>query len=348
MEDEIKNAESDSRVVRVENILEQYPSNHDDEEFLLNPCFGDPEMRGVLGGGYLTEEAFVKPKDFVHFSDRNYSFQKAGPRLRLAMKPENIIVAISLGGALCPGLNSAIRELVMSLWFNYGVRKVWGIKFGFVGILDENNWIELNPSKVTNIHTMGGAILGTHRGSKLEAEKVVDKLLEKGVNVFIKIAGFGTFHQMLQLKKAIDSKKLGIITACLPKTLDNDIPLIDRSFGFETTVEEIVKMISSAKLEAKTTPNSIAIVKAFGRQAGFTALAATNSSRDVNICLIPEKKFNLYGEYGLIEFVFKRLAKKGSCVILVSEGVALSMYDKKLCNENEKDSFGNKLYPDIF
>ena len=96
--------------------------------------------------------------------------------------------------------------------------------------------------------------------------------------------------------------------------------MIDRSFGFESAIEEAVKAISSANVEANCVPNGVGLVKLFGRSCGFIALMATQASRDVNICLIPEAKFNLYGDKGVLSFIFKRLKLKGHCIIVVAEG----------------------------
>jgi len=344
--EEIDAAKNNSKVIRVENIIEKFPFKNNDELF-INPCYGDPEDRDVLGGGFLTEEAFVKPNEFLNFKD--FSFQKAGPRLQVALKSEEVHAAITLGGALCPGLNVAVRELVMCLWFNYGVRSIWGIRFGLNGCVDEKDWIKLTPDEVSNIHMEGGSILGSNRGSDFctHPQAILDMIVKKDINALFMIGGIGSHHEMNTLKGLIEKNNLKISTCCIPKTIDNDIPLIDRSFGFETSVEETVKVISTTNLEASCSPNGIAIIKIFGRESGFTALHATNGSRDVNICLLPEQKFNLYGEYGLIEYVFKRLKLRDHCVILVSEGTAFSILDKNLEGIDTKDSYGNKIYPDV-
>ena len=91
----------------------------------------------------------------------------------------------------------------------------------------------------------------------------------------------------------------------LPKTIDNDIPIIDKSFGFETAVEEANKAIKSAYVESRSAEFGIGLVRLMGRyfyfyyliyrHAGFIAMEAASASRDVNICLVPEFKFELYG-----------------------------------------------------
>ena len=288
-------------------------------EIIINPCYGDISLRDVLGGGFMSEKAFVKHNDIYKMD--GISFQKSGPRLHIAIKPETVKVAIVTCGGLCPGLNVVIRELVMSLWYNYGVRTIFGIKWGYEGFYSDNfkYWIPLSPAVVTEIHTQGGTILGSSRGG-FDADKILDALEKNGINMVFGIGGDGTHRGIAALNVEIQKRKLNIILAGIPKTIDNDIPLIDRSFGFESAIEEAVKVISSANVEANCVPNGIGLVKLFGRSCGFIAMEATQASRDVNICLIPEAKFNLYGEKGLLSFIFRRLKLKGHCVVVIAEG----------------------------
>lgn len=279
-----------------------------------------------MGGGFMSEKAFNKPDDVYTFEDHSYI--KAGPRLHIAFQPETVKVAIVTCGGLCPGksndnsgLNVVIRELVMSLWFNYGVKTIYGIKWGYAGFYEDNmkNWINLTPNVVTDIHHQGGTILGTSRGG-FDADKIIEALVKNEINMVFSIGGDGTHRGIAALNEEIIKRNLKIVLGGIPKTIDNDIPLIDRSFGFESSIEEAVKVISSANVEANCVHNGIGLVKLFGRACGFIALQSTQASRDVNICLIPEAKFNLYGENGLLGFIFKRLKIKGHCVIVVAEG----------------------------
>ena len=77
-----------------------------------------------------------------------------------------------------------------------------------------------------------------------------------------------------------------------------------------------------------------------GRNAGFIAMEAANASRDVNICLIPEFKFELYGDRGLLEYAYQRLKKKGTLVIVVAEGAGEAILDYKV-GQLGKDASGN-------
>ncbi len=222
---------------RVKNIFD---GKQQIKTALINPCFGDPSNRDVAGGSFMTEKAFMKPNKTIYSPDDSVSFIKAGPRLHTAFRPKDVVMAISTSGGLCPGLNVVIRELVMSSWYNYGVRKIYGIKWGYEGITEQNNWIELTPEKVRDIHREGGTILGTCR-CEFHAEDIANSLISNGVNVFFSIGGDGTHKGLQCLANELEKRGVNIILAGIPKTIDNDIPLIDRSFGFETSIEEAVK-----------------------------------------------------------------------------------------------------------
>lgn len=339
--EEIKNSKNNVNIKRCDNIIEHEES----VQTIVNPCYGDPALRSVVKGGFIGEKAFIQPDSF-HFADNGVGFQRAGPRLHVVVDPKDVKVAIVTCGGLCPGLNVVIRELVMSLWYNYGVRTIYGIKWGYGGIYDEKSWIELTPTAVADIHLQGGTILGTSRGG-FDGVKIADTLEAKGINMMYIIGGDGTHRGILALSEEYKKRKSKLILAGIPKTIDNDIPLIDRSFGFESSIEQAVKAIQSANVEATCSPNGVGLVKLFGRGCGFIALQASLASRDVNICLIPESGFNLYGEHGLLEFLIKRLVLKNHCVIVVAEGAASACLDLKIAESGKTDKSGNPVLPDI-
>lgn len=311
----------------------------------VNPCYGDPMDRDVTHGGFIGERAFVQPTQF-YYDTKGEGYQIAGPRLHIALDPKEVKVAIVTCGGLCPGLNVVIRELVMSLWYNYGVRTVYGIKWGYYGFYNEDCWMELTPDVVKEIHYQGGTILGSNRGG-FDGGKISDYVTKKGVNMIFIIGGDGTHRGIKALSKEFQKRKLTVVLAGIPKTIDNDIPLIDRSFGFQSSIEQAVKVIQSANVEATCVPNGIGLVKLFGRSCGFIALEASLASRDVNICLIPEAGFCLYGHHGLLEFIFKRLKAKNHCVIVVAEGAGSAILDRKVEDTGKTDKSGNPILPDI-
>jgi 6-phosphofructokinase 1 len=313
---------------------------------ILNPCFGDPSARDIWHGGFLGEEAFLKPNSFFFDEEEDIGFLKSGPRLHIAMEPNSVKSAIVTCGGLCPGLNVVIRELVMSLWFNYGVRKIYGIQWGYEGFYDGTDWINLEPHIVRDIHLSGGTFLGTSRGG-FDAEKIIDSAVEKGVNMIFAIGGDGTHRGIEALYKEITKRDFRIVICGIPKTIDNDMSFIDRSFGFESSVERAVKVIQAANVEARSNKNGLGLVKLFGRECGFIALQASLASRDVNVCLIPESPFNLFGEHGILNYIFERLNIKKHCVVVVAEGAGSSMMDKNLHFTGKLDKSGNLVLPDI-
>lgn len=181
----------------------------------------------------------------------------------------------------------------------------------------------------------------------MEQEKIVDRLVLKGINMVYLIGGDGTHRAMAKISDEINKRGVKIGLAGIPKTIDNDIPLIDRSFGFITSIDESVKVIDSANVEASCIPNGVGLVKIFGRSCGFIAMGATNASRDINICLIPEAPINLYGDTGVLEYILKRLELRGHCVIIVAEGAGSAIQDLKVSSTGKFDKGGNPILPDI-
>ena len=131
--------------------------------------------------------------------------------------------------------------------------------------------------------------------------------------------------------------------AGVPKTIDNDVDLLDRSFGFNTSVEEAQRAIRSAKTEASCVPNGIGIVKLMGRSAGFISAHATLSSGDVNLCLVPEVPIVLTGQDGCLAHIEHVLERQGHAVIVVAEGAG----EELLGECTEVDAGGNKKLPPI-
>ena len=249
-------------------------------------------------------------------------------------------------GGLCPGINVVIRELVMALRYNYGVSEIYGIKWGFHGFLKKDCWVKLGPEDVKHIHLLGGTVLGTSRYG-FEGNKIADVLIKNKVDMVFFIGGDGTHRGILALSEILKSKKQKIILVGIPKSIDNDMPIIDKSFGLESAIQESVRTIRAANVEANCNLNGIGLVKLFGRSSGFVAMLSTLAARDVNICLIPEIPFNLYGEGGLLDFIFKRMEVKEHCVIVVGDGARFSVKDYKQPNGRPIDDIGLLIKKEI-
>jgi len=337
------------KIPHLATLLEVY-----DFPKILSPLLGDSKYRSVFGGeGFLPEESFVCSNSYVlsHavFGPKNpiqstKKYLKAGPRNHIFFNPDEVRACIVTCGGLCPGLNVVIRELFNSLWYNYKVRSISGIRFGYKGFYTYD-WVEMSPGSVKNIHNLGGTVLGSSRGG-FDIDKIMNQILEKGINQIYCIGGDGTHRGIYELYKAVAERKLKISVVGIPKTIDNDILVIDKSFGVDTAVEEATKAIDSAHVEATAAENGIGLVKLMGRSAGFIAMYAALANRDVDICLIPEFPFEMDGPDGLLSYVKRRVKSKGYCVIVAAEGAGFSIRDADLSSEGV-DASGNPKLPDV-
>jgi len=275
-----------------------------------------------------------------------FLMQRSGPREKIYFDPSKTTVAIVTCGGLCPGINNVIRSLVMTLTYRYGIRKILGVQYGYEGFIPEfrHPFIELTPNRVSTIHQFGGSMLGSSRG-KQDPVAIVDCLERHAINILFTIGGDGTLHGALQIQKEIERRKLKISVAGIPKTIDNDINHIEKSFGFETSFTVASPIIRDAHNEAKGAYNGVAIVKLMGRDSGFIAANAALSMPEVNFVLVPEIDFDLYGEKGLFEIVKNRLIDKQHCVIVVAEGAGQRFFEDT--SAERRDASGNVLHNDI-
>lgn len=274
------------------------------------------------------------------------SFEKAGPRKKLYFEPGSTVSAIVTCGGLCPGLNSVIRGIVMMNFYRYNNQITYGIRYGYEGFIKSagHEVKLLTPDSVASIHTKGGTILGSSRGNQNEVD-IVNRLEELGVNILYTIGGDGTQRGAMDILKEIKKRGLKISVIGIPKTIDNDINYIDKSFGMETAFSEACDSIYSAHTEAKDAYNGIGIVRLMGRDSGFIAANATLATSEANVCLIPELDFDLHGEKGLMTFLEKRMRQKHHVLIVVAEGAGQKYVADK--STQQKDASGNLIMGDI-
>jgi 6-phosphofructokinase 1 len=273
------------------------------------------------------------------------SFERAGPRNNIFFDPSKLRCAVVSCGGLCPGINDIIRAVVLTLHHNYGVPNIYGIRYGFEGFISTygHELMDLTPDTVSNIHESGGTVLGSSRGPQ-DIEDIVDALERMNVGLLFAIGGDGTMSGSTQIARAIKKRALKIGVVGVPKTIDNDIYLVDRSFGFDTAVDIAVNVIRSAHNEAVSAPNGIGLVKLMGRHSGFIAAVATLAMPEVNFCLIPESDFDLEGPKGFLEALKDRLLTRKHAVIVVAEGAGQKFFAD---GSKENDASGNIRLHDI-
>lgn len=300
---------------------------------------------------FVTNEYFVTARDTYNSYwdiDESAKFIKAGPRVDLFTDPRKTKACIVTCGGLCPGLNVVIRELYMCLHYNYEVSDIYGIRWGYKGFYTDvdKNWVKLTSDMVKNIHKEGGTILGSSRGG-FDGDKILDSLISNEITHCFIIGGDGTHRGVHALQARAIERNNVISFIGVPKTIDNDIPLIDYSFGFHTSVEVAAKMVDRALLEAKSVMNGVGLVKLMGRYSGFIAMSASLANNSVDFCLVPELPFELTGPNGLYEQVIKRVKEQGHCLVVVAEGAEEGLLTGKITQVEKKDGSGNLIYDDI-
>ncbi|MDR1863296.1 MAG: ATP-dependent 6-phosphofructokinase [Treponema sp.] len=307
-------------------------------------------VRGDLIANYVTDDQFLRFNTEGRPGaqpplKKNQLLECAGPREMLYFTPAHVHAGIVTCGGLCPGLNDVIRALVRCLWYRYGVKRISGIQYGYKGFLPEYQYgvTPLDPDLVDDIHKLGGTFLGSARGGGKEVSKIVDAMEQLNLNVLFTIGGDGTQHGTLDIAEEIEKRHLKIALVGIPKTVDNDFALIQKSFGFDTAVDKAVEVVAAAHMEASSAINGIGLVKVMGRESGFIAAHTALASHEVNFVLIPEVPFNLEGYNGFLSHLEKRILNRHHAVIVVAEG---AMQDQ-LLTEKKLDASGNLKMADV-
>jgi len=318
---------SNLRRLRLRNLSEVFSSRKE-----------DTPLRGMtsrfMGGGSWVSEVFFSqstPKNY-------YQMLCAGPRETLHFKPNDVVATIVTCGGLCPGLNSVVRQVVQMLGI-YGVRKIFGIRGGYKGVVDPNNWVELTPEAVQDIHDLGGTVLASDRGNP-PVEEQAAALKAQGVRQHFVIGGDGTHRGAYGTYEAMQKLGWECAVVGIPKTIDNDVPMLDRTFGFDTACTEAVKAIQSAYTEATCNANCIGLVKLMGRHCGFIAMNACLAARYVDICLLPEMEISAEK---VLQQCINLMQTKGYAVIVVAEGCGGTLIQ----GSGEKDAGGNVKLADV-
>ncbi len=269
------------------------------------------------------------------------SFERAGPRERLFFDPRGLRAGIVTCGGLCPGINDVIRAIVLSLHFHYGVEAIDGFRYGYEGLIPDygHKPVALTPARVEMIGNLGGTVLGTSRG-KQDVGRMVDTLQAHGVHILFTIGGDGTLRGAGAIAAEIARRGLPIAIIGVPKTIDNDIAFIERSFGFVTATAEARRVIEGAHSEALAVHNGIGLVKLMGRESGFIAAHSSLADSQVNFCLVPEVPFTLPS---FLEALRERLVARGHAVIVVAEGAGQHLMGRG----DTRDASGNAKPGDI-
>lgn len=310
------------------------------------------KTRDDFEANFVTDNEFIR-YDVSVYSDEDIAIteskanlmEKAGPREMLYFSPAHVNAGICTCGGLCPGLNDVIRSVVRCLYNRYGVRRIHGIQYGFKGFFSDYDFdtIDLTPDVVDEIHKTGGSFLGTSRGGGNRVMDIVDSVEELNINMLFVVGGDGTQRGALEVANEIEKRSLKVSVIGIPKTVDNDLLFIQKSFGFDTAVQRATEAVNAAHMEAHSHINGIGLIKLMGRESGFIATATALASHEANFCLIPEVPFDLEGEKGFLHALEIRLEKRHHAVVIVAEGAGQEL----LHATNETDASGNKKLGDI-
>ena len=277
--------------------------------------------------------------------NQGLQFELAGPREKLFFDAKHTKAGIVTCGGLCPGLNDVIRSLYLELTHAYGVKEVYGFRGGYRGLDPDtpSEPILLTHEFVDDIHQEGGTVLGTSRGP-VDVVKAVDNLIARGINILFTIGGDGTQRGGNALFQEAKKRGHALAVVGIPKTVDNDVAFVSRTFGYLTAVQEAARVLDRAHIEARSVENGISLVKLMGRNAGFIAAGATVSSQDVNFTLIPEVPFKLEGEGGFLNALKQRILSRKHALVVVAEGAGQDLLQDA---DSGFDASGNALLKDI-
>ncbi|MCP5494823.1 MAG: ATP-dependent 6-phosphofructokinase [Leptospiraceae bacterium] len=292
----------------------------------------------------LYKAEFSSPEEFLEYHNMEpVYFEKSGPSEKIYFDPMWISCGIVTCGGLCPGINDVIRSIVMELTYRYGVRRILGFPFGYQGLVKKygHKPIELTPNVVSHIHRDGGSFLSSSRGSQ-DISEMVDYLVEQGIKILFCIGGDGTLKGANAIYEEITRRDKKIAVIGIPKTIDNDINMISKTFGFSTAFSKSIDAIYAADVEANGAPNGIGLVKLMGRHSGYIAVNSALASKDANFVLIPEVDFDLEGEGAFLPTLKQRILSRGHAVIVIAEGAG-----QKFLQTDGNDPSGNKKLGDI-
>ncbi|NLT55170.1 MAG: ATP-dependent 6-phosphofructokinase [Actinomycetales bacterium] len=323
----------------------------------LGECRIDSPLAGGLGAR-RTSQHYVAESDRVLFDDTTTmvvergvpaadlpGFEPAGPRRRIFFDPSKIRAGIVTCGGLCPGLNDVVRGIVLQLTQLYGVRRIVGFRNGYRGFIPRygDPTVELTPASVNGIDELGGTVLGTSRGQQ-DVGEIVDCLERMDVNILFVVGGDGSMRGAIRIAQEVRARGCRIAVVGIPKTIDNDIPFIDHSFGFQTAFAEAARFLRAAQVEASSVPNGVGLVKLMGRHSGFIACYARLAEGDTDFVLIPEVPFALDGEHGFLAHLGARVREKGFAVVAVAEGAG---QEHLTGGQEAVDASGNRKLKDI-
>ncbi|QEH33633.1 Pyrophosphate--fructose 6-phosphate 1-phosphotransferase [Aquisphaera giovannonii] len=324
------------------------PAQEDFAIKTLGPCTRPSPLSRLHDVGFVEDDARILYQHKCGAGAADWGglcFEEAGPRASIYFDPAKTTAAVVTCGGLSPGLNNVIRSVYCELAYNYLVPRVLGVRNGYMGLNPDSGlrMVELTPAFVDNIHYLGGTVLGSSRGSQ-EVGVIVDTLVRDEIDILFCVGGDGTQRGAAAISDEVERRGLKKAVVGIPKTIDNDLHYVYKSFGYDTALEKAEEVLRGAHVEARCAPNGIGLVKLMGRNAGFIAAGAALASQDANFVLIPEIPFRLEGEDGFLTELERRVLSKGHALVVVAEGAGQDLFTP---SDTRRDASGNVLHDDI-
>lgn len=221
-------------------------------------------------------------------------------------------IAVLTSGGDSPGMNACVRAVV-----RYGISKgmnVYGVYSGYTGLIEGKIKL-LDERSVGNIIQTGGTILKTSRCPEFKLkegrDKAIKNLKKHGIQGLIVIGGDGTFRGANELIKE------GIICACIPATIDNNLFYTDYTIGFDTATNTVVNVLNNIR-DTSYSHDRISLVETMGAGCGDIALSA-GLAAGADAIIVPEIEFNL--DDICEKLIRARQHKKEGSIVVVSEHV---------------------------
>jgi 6-phosphofructokinase 1 len=308
---------------------------------MQTPTLGEARFSSKASSHTISDDIRV-PERIETGADPGLQFELAGPRAKLFFDAKQTRAGIVTCGGLCPGLNNVIRSLFLELHYGYGVAEVLGFRGGYSGLEPVSNRepIKLTADFVGRIHKHGGTVLSSSRGP-VDIGRAVDNLIARGVNILFTVGGDGTQRGGNELYQEARKRNYALSVVGVPKTIDNDVTFVSRTFGFFSAIEEAKRVLECAHTEARSVPGGIGLVRLMGRHAGFVTAGAVIASQDVNFALIPEVPFKLQSFLAALK---ARMLEKSHAVIAVAEGAGQDLLQ---ADSAARDASGNVKLRDI-
>ncbi|MBW4544555.1 MAG: ATP-dependent 6-phosphofructokinase [Symplocastrum torsivum CPER-KK1] len=233
-------------------------------------------------------------------------------------------IGVLTSGGDCAGLNAVIRAVTQRAVGTYNW-EVLGICRATNGLMHRPpQVITLAPDNVDALLTKGGTVLGTtNKGNPFafpmpdgtlrdRSDDIIEGYHQLGLDALIGIGGDGS---LAILRKIALQGNLNFVA--IPKTIDNDVGVTERSIGFDTAVNIATEALDRLHFTAAS-HDRVMILEVMGRDAGHIAISA-GIAGGADVILIPEIPYTLENVCRKI----KERQERGQhfSVVIVSEAV---------------------------